>query len=45
VNALGHAHPAVVAAVSHQVSTLGHTSNLAITEPALELSEERHIFN
>jgi acetylornithine aminotransferase len=39
VNALGHAHPALVAAVSGQVATLGHTSNLAITEPALRLSE------
>ena len=39
VNALGHAHPAVVAAVSDQVRTLGHTSNLAITLPALALCE------
>ncbi len=39
VNALGHAHPAVVAAVSAQVRRLGHTSNLAITLPALELCE------
>ncbi len=39
VNALGHAHPALVAAVTEQVATLGHTSNLAITEPALRLSE------
>ena len=39
VNALGHAHPAIVAAVSEQVRTLGHTSNLAITIPALELCE------
>lgn len=39
VNALGHAHPALVAAVSQQVATLGHTSNLAITEPSLRLSE------
>ncbi len=39
VNSLGHAHPAIVAAVTEQVATLGHTSNLAITEPALELSE------
>ncbi len=39
VNSLGHAHPAVVAAVSEQVRTLGHTSNLAINEPALRLSE------
>ncbi|MGB8020126.1 MAG: acetylornithine transaminase [Candidatus Nanopelagicales bacterium] len=39
VNALGHAHPAVVAAVREQVATLGHTSNLAINLPALHLSE------
>lgn len=28
VNALGHAHPAIVDAVSTQIATLGHTSNL-----------------
>jgi acetylornithine aminotransferase len=39
VNALGHAHPAIVAAVGEQVGTLGHTSNLAITLPALTLCE------
>jgi len=39
VNALGHAHPAVVEAVSRQVATLGHTSNLVATEPALRLAE------
>jgi acetylornithine aminotransferase len=39
VNALGHAHPAVVAAVTAQIRTLGHTSNLVITLPALELCE------
>ncbi len=39
VNALGHAHPAVVEAVTRQVSTLGHTSNLYINEPALVLAE------
>ncbi|ALL77239.1 acetylornithine aminotransferase [Pseudonocardia sp. EC080610-09] len=39
VNALGHAHPAVVEAVSTQVGTLGHTSNFFITEPALQLAE------
>jgi acetylornithine/N-succinyldiaminopimelate aminotransferase len=40
VNALGHAHPAVVEAVTQQLSTLGHTSNLYITEPALALAEK-----
>jgi acetylornithine/N-succinyldiaminopimelate aminotransferase len=39
VNALGHGHPAIVAAVCGQVARLGHTSNLAITLPALRLSE------
>lgn len=39
VNALGHAHPAIVEAVSDQVARLGHTSNLAINIPALRLSE------
>ena len=28
VNSLGHAHPAVIGAVTEQVATLGHTSNL-----------------
>jgi len=39
VNALGHAHPAVVAAVSKQVATLGHVSNFAVTGPVVELAE------
>lgn len=39
VNALGHAHPAVVAAVSTQVATLGHVSNFAVTGPVVELAE------
>lgn len=39
VNALGHAHPAVVAAVSRQVATLGHVSNFAVTGPVVELAE------
>jgi len=39
VNALGHGHPAVVNAVQQQLSTLGHTSNLAATIPAIELAE------
>jgi acetylornithine aminotransferase len=40
VNALGHAHPAIVEAVTRQISTLGHTSNLYITEPPLALAEK-----
>lgn len=39
VNVLGHAHPAVVEAVSRQVATLGHTSNLAAHAPGIELAE------
>ncbi|NDZ80423.1 acetylornithine transaminase [Streptomyces sp. SID10853] len=39
VNALGHAHPAVVEAVSRQVASLGHVSNLFIAEPPVALAE------
>ncbi|RKF24448.1 acetylornithine transaminase [Micromonospora globbae] len=39
VNALGHAHPAVVAAVTKQVATLGHVSNLYVAEPPVALAE------
>jgi acetylornithine/N-succinyldiaminopimelate aminotransferase len=39
VNALGHAHPAVVAAVTQQVRQLGHVSNLYIAEPPIALAE------
>ncbi len=39
VNALGHAHPAVIEAVTRQLATLGHTSNLAATLPAINLAE------
>jgi acetylornithine aminotransferase len=39
VSSLGHAHPAVVDAVSKQVATIAHTSNLFINPPALELAE------
>ncbi|GGL09088.1 acetylornithine transaminase [Mangrovihabitans endophyticus] len=39
VNALGHAHPAVVSAVSTQIATLGHVSNLYVAEPPLALAE------
>jgi acetylornithine aminotransferase len=40
VNALGHAHPAVVAAVTEQIQTLGHTSNLYVNQVTVELAEE-----
>ena len=39
VNALGTAHPAVVAAVTEQISTLGHISNLFLAEPTVRLAE------
>ncbi|MFD3329167.1 acetylornithine transaminase [Streptomyces sp. NPDC058701] len=39
VNALGHAHPAVVEAVTGQISTLGHVSNLYVSEPVVALGE------
>ncbi|MEV6952067.1 acetylornithine transaminase [Streptomyces sp. NPDC051183] len=39
VNALGHAHPAIVEAVSAQVRTLGHVSNLYASEPVVALGE------
>jgi acetylornithine/N-succinyldiaminopimelate aminotransferase len=39
VSSLGHAHPAVVDAVTAQVATLVHTSNLAIHEPGVALAE------
>ncbi|MFE1248750.1 acetylornithine transaminase [Streptomyces sp. NPDC058766] len=39
VNALGHAHPAVVRAVSGQVASLGHVSNLFVAEPTVRLAE------
>jgi acetylornithine/N-succinyldiaminopimelate aminotransferase len=39
VNVLGHRHPAVVDAVTTQLNTLGHTSNLYLTEPGVALAE------
>ncbi|MEQ1735718.1 MAG: acetylornithine transaminase [Rhodoglobus sp.] len=39
VNALGHAHPALVAAVSRQIATLAHVSNYFASPPQLELAE------
>ncbi|WP_242675665.1 acetylornithine transaminase [Streptosporangium minutum] len=39
VSSLGHAHPALVAAVSRQVATLAHTSNLFLHEPEVLLAE------
>lgn len=39
VNALGHAHPGVQAAVAKQLAEYGHTSNLAIHPVGIELAE------
>jgi acetylornithine/N-succinyldiaminopimelate aminotransferase len=39
VNLLGHAHPAVVEAVSRQIATLGHVSNFFVAEPTVALAE------
>lgn len=39
VNVLGHAHPAVIEAVTTQIATLGHVSNLYINEPAIAVAE------
>lgn len=39
VNVLGHAHPAIVEAVSRQIATLGHVSNFFSHPAVLELAE------
>ena len=39
VSALGHAHPAIVEAVSAQAGKLAHTSNLFVHEPGVRLAE------
>lgn len=40
VNALGHAHPALVEAVTRQLLTLGHVSNFFTSVPQVELAEK-----
>jgi acetylornithine/N-succinyldiaminopimelate aminotransferase len=40
VSALGHAHPAIVAAVTGQVGKIAHTSNLFVHEPGVLLAEK-----
>src|ERR1700749_3740722 len=40
VSALGHAHPAVIAAVTRQVGKIAHTSNLFVHEPGVLLAEK-----
>ena len=39
VNALGHAHPALVAALTAQAGKLWHTSNVFVSEPPLRLAQ------
>ena len=38
VNALGHAHPTVLSAVTGQIATLGHVSNFFATPPQVALA-------
>ena len=40
VNALGHAHPALVKALTDQANTLWHVSNVFTNEPALRLARK-----
>jgi len=40
VNALGHAHPAIIEAVTTQLTTLGHVSNFFASEPQIRLAEK-----
>ena len=40
VNSLGHAHPAILEAVTKQLGTLGHISNFFASEPQIELAEK-----
>ena len=39
VNALGHAHPGLIAALTAQAGKLWHTSNVFVSEPPLRLAE------
>ncbi|MFT2817669.1 acetylornithine transaminase [Leifsonia sp. A12D58] len=39
VNSLGHAHPAIVGAVTTQINALAHVSNYFATVPQIELAE------
>lgn len=39
-NILGHAHPEIVAAISHQAAKLSHVSNFYMHEGVLELAEK-----
>ncbi len=44
VNALGHAHPQVIGAISAQLSTLGHVSNFFATPTQIALAEKLAAF-
>jgi len=39
VNSLGHAHPALIEAVTKQISSIAHVSNYFATEPQIALAE------
>jgi acetylornithine/N-succinyldiaminopimelate aminotransferase len=39
VSVLGHGHPALITAITEQVTRIAHTSNLAISTPAVRLAE------
>ena len=39
VNSLGHGHPALIEAVTRQISSLAHVSNYFATEPQIALAE------
>src|SRR6056297_1359059 len=40
VNALGHGDPRITEAITDQLNTLGHVSNLYASEPGIELAEK-----
>lgn len=40
VNSLGHAHPAVIDAVTEQIGKLGHVSNLFASEPVVQAAQK-----
>lgn len=40
VNALGHAHPALIRALTEQAGKLWHTSNVFVSQPPLQLAEQ-----
>jgi len=40
VNSLGHANPAIIEAVTGQLGTLGHVSNLYVSEPVVQAAEK-----